>query len=392
MKKDLIGLIWTDINQRKFSSFLTFLAISLGILSIFLIILISQGFQQSIEKQFEQLGTNRLIIQYDSGGGLMAMNKGLTDNEVKLVKNKPYISSVQPHYIKKVQLKYGNEYVPRLVLSSYIDEDYFEDYDLKIMEGRFPKLNEKYAMVVGPEVIENIFDKKVRVGSNIYIKDMKFKVVGILESIGNPEDDKNIYVNIDSLRKIYDEDKVVHMIYAKVVENYDVKIAAGNIEHLLENKLGDDTIKIMTFDQILESFNSILSIVQMTLGGIAFISLIVGSFGVINIMFIIITEKTKDIGIMKGIGAKNADIFFIYIFQAGIFGLFGGILGMIFGSFGAIGFEVWASSAGFTFLKINISFILVLELLLFSFLLGAISGFIPAYRASKLNVVECFRK
>ncbi len=391
MKLDYLNIVFKDIKNRKFSSILTFFAISLGILSIFVIILISQGFQQSLKNEFEKLGSNRVIIQSE-GSGLNSFNKQLTDKEVDLIKNRPYVKDASPYYVKNVQLEYSREYITRMVFGSYLDKDFFEDYDLELKEGRFPRKTEKYSIVLGSKAAEDLFKKKVNVGSNIYVKGYKFKVVGILKSIGNPEDDKNIYFPIDTLRKIYNNKDTVHMIYVSIIDNYDVNLAAKNLETLLENRLGKDTITVNTLQDYLNSFQSILNIVQLTLGGIALISLIVGAFGIINTMFVIITEKTKEIGIMKAIGAKNSDIFFIYVFQAGLFGLLGGILGILFGSLGGIGFEKWANSTGYNFLKITIEPMLVLTLLLFSFFIGAISGFLPAYRASKLKIVDTLRK
>lgn len=391
IRLDYLGLVFKDIENRKFSSFLTFFAISLGILSIFVIILVSQGFEQSIAKEFEKIGTNRIIIQSD-GSSLTSFKKGLTDNEVKLIGNKPYVIDSQPYYMKTIQLEYNHEFISRLVLGANLEKDFFDDFNVEVEYGRYPKLGEENVVVMGPVAANDLFKKKINVGSNIYVEGNKFKVVGILKSLGNPEDDKNIYFNINKLREIYDDGDVVHMIYASVDENYDVKLAAENIEVLLENRLGDDSVVVSTLDQFMESFNQILGIVQMTLGGIAFVSLIVGAFGIINTMFVIITEKTKDIGIMKAIGARNEDIFFIYIFQAGLFGFLGGVLGMFMGSFGALGFEAWAKSAGYTFLEITINVSLVGGLLLFSFLIGAFAGFVPAYRASRLQIVETFRK
>jgi putative ABC transport system permease protein len=388
---EYLNFILNDIKNKKLSSFLTFFAICFGILSIFTIILISQGFEQSIEKEFEKMGSNRIIVS-SKNNDLMYSKKGLTDNEVKIIENKPFIIQVSPHYFKSTQIKYSNEYKKGFVFGCNFDKEYFEDFNVEIEKGRYPKPSDKYGIIIGPEFAKNLFKKELRVGSNLYIKDKKFKVIGILKSVGNPEDDKNAYVNIDSFRNLNDVGDQVGVVYAKVNENYNVDLAVSNIKIALENKLGSDTVEVQTFAQMLESFNEILKIVQLTLGGIAFVSLIVGAIGIINTMFVVITEKTKDIGIMKAVGAKNIDIFFLYSLQAGIFGFLGALVGVIFGSFCGFGFEFWAKSNGFIFLEINIELILVLELLLFGFIVGVLSGFLPSYKASKLKIVDTFRK
>ena len=201
-----------------------------------------------------------------------------------------------------------------------------------------------------------------------------------------------MYISIDTMREEFELGNQVDMMFATVDENYDVDLAAENVKILLENKLGDDSVDVQTFAQLLEQVNTILGIVQSTLGGIALVSLIVGAVGIINTMFVIITEKTKDIGIMKAIGARNGDIFSIYILQAGVFGFLGAVVGVILGALGGLAFGAWAAANGYSFLEITIDPIVVLSLLIFGFVIGALAGFIPAYRASKLSIVETFRK
>lgn len=390
---DIAKIVFLDLKRRKFSSALTFFAISLGILSIFLIVLISIGFENSIQQQFEQIGSNRLYVMPESTNlASMSYTKGLTDSEIHLIENKPYVKSVYPYYFKVSPVKYGNEYVDSYILGSYTDEQMFTDYNLKLKEGRFPRSNEKYAVVIGPTASEDLFSKKIPVGGNIYVKDIKFKVVGILEPIGSPQDDSQLYFNIDALRDAFDAGDNVGFVDVLIQEGYDVEISGKNLEIMLENKLGKDTIEVISPTQMLEQMSVILDIVKYTLGGIAFVTLIVGALGVINTMYVIITEKVRDIGIMKSIGATDFDILFLFMFQAGLFGFFGAVLGVIFGSLAAIGFEAAVVAAGYGFLKIDINYMVVLSLLLFGFVVGMLSGFLPAYKASKLNIIEAIRK
>jgi putative ABC transport system permease protein len=387
MLLDFFSLVFKDIKGRKFSSFLTFFAISLGILTIFVIVLVGQGFEQSVQQQFDQLGSNRIIIHFTG-----ELRDGLTDNEVELIRNKPFIKDVEPHVIRRVQVEFQDETIQKMILGVPFEEEYFKNYNLEIKEGRFPRPVDRYGLFVGPEAAENLFQKEIQVGSNVYIKDTKFKVIGIPKSIGNQEDDRNIYISIDTLRDIYDLGDNVDMVFAIVEEGYNVSLAAENIEILLENKLGDDTVSVQTFEQLLKQANNILGIIQAALGGIALVSLIVGAVGIINTMFVIITEKTKEIGIMKAVGATNSNIFTIYVLEAGIFGFLGAVLGIILGGIGALSFGAWARANGFGFLEITIDPVVVLSLLLFGFGIGALSGFLPAYRASRLSIVDTFRK
>lgn len=392
MYREYLRLIFKDIRFRKFSSFLTLFAITLGILSIHLIALIGQGFQVSVEKQFEQLGSNRIFISGTdtSAGGLGG--KGLTDDEVNLILNKPYIAEASPFYIRIGQVKYGNDFRQGFILGMEFKEESFTDFNLEIEQGRFPQNNERYGAIIGPLAASELFDKEIPLGGNIYVKDTKFKVIGILKAVGNPQDDSQMYFNINTVRDIFGEPKKVNMIQANVVEGYDVEIAKQNLEIALENRLGKDKVEVRTSAQFLETFNSILLIIKMTLGGIALVSLLVGALGIINTMYVIVTEKIKDIGIMKSVGATNMDILLLYMLQAGIFGFLGAILGVTLGSILSVVFEYWAQHSGYTFLTITIDPFITIGLLIFGFIIGIFSGFLPAYRASKLKVVDALRK
>lgn len=390
---DFLSLVLKDIKGRKFSSFLTFFAISLGILTIFVIVLVGQGFEQSIEKQFEQMGSNRIIVQAQGSNSFSGqVQKGLTTNEINLLENKPYIKDVQAMTMRNTNVKYGSQSISRMIIGIPFTEEFLVDYNIEVEKGRYPKESDQFGIIIGPEVESGLFKKDVSVGSNLYIKDRKFKVIGILKSLGNPEDDKQMYISNEAMRDIFELGDQVDMFYVTVQENYDIELAAENTKVLLENRLGDDTVKVQTFAQILEQVNTILGIVQATLGGIALVSLLVGAVGIVNTMFVIITEKTKEIGIMKAIGATNENIFTIYIMQAGIFGFLGAVFGVVFGGIGGKLFGWWAANNGFTFLEITIQPIPVISLLIFGFVIGALSGFIPAYRASRLLIVETFRK
>jgi putative ABC transport system permease protein len=215
---DYIGLVIKDIKNRKFSAFLTLLAISLGILSIFVIVLVGEGFQTSIEKQFEQLGGNKLYISSEASGFSSGVfTRGLTDNEVIMVENKPFVEKAYPYYFKVAQMEYSREFKSLNVMGTTIDDEFFQEFNIDVEKGRIPKSNEKFSIVMGPIAAEETFDKEIVVGSNVYLEGYKFKVVGILESLGNPDDDKNVYFDIDTLRDIYEAEDNVGFIYANCI-------------------------------------------------------------------------------------------------------------------------------------------------------------------------------
>ena len=392
MNLGYLGLVWKDISKRKFSSFLTLLAISLGILTIFVIFLLGQGFEDSVQAQFEKIGSNRLYL-FDATSSLTSTSftKGLTTNDLNLVANRPYVEKVYPYYTKVGQIKYGKEIKTIQIMGTPFDNNLFKDLGLEIEEGREPQSNERYIAILGSVAAKDSFEKEIPVGGNIYIKDTKFKVVGILKSVGNSQDDSAIYFDINSLRNVFGEKDAVGFADVVIVEGYDLELAKENLQLFLDNRLGKDSVNIIAPTQLLEQVGSILGIIQYTLGGIAFVALIVGAIGIVNTMYVVVTEKTRDIGIMKSIGATNEQILIIYIFEAGVFGFLGALLGVIFGSISALAFEKVAQASGFGFLEITILPQYVVALLIFGFLIGIFAGYLPAKTASKINIIDAIR-
>jgi putative ABC transport system permease protein len=390
---DLINLVIKDLKYKKLTSFLTLFAISLGILSLFVIFILSSSFQKSIDSQFEKLGSNRLYITtVDNSFTSTSFTKGLTDKEVNLVSNKPYVIDVFPYYMKSDQIKFGNDYFSTRILGSNINDYFFESYDMDLIKGRFPKSNEKYSLVIGNKVYDGLLDKKVELGSNLYINDKKFKVVGILKSVGNPDDDSVIYANINTLRDIYGAKDSVGFMDILIDKNYDMDLASENLKVFLENKIGKDLIKVVSPKQLIEQVGLILNIINGVFGVIAFVSLIVGALGIINTMFVIVTEKIKEIAIMKSVGGRNIDILLIFISYSSFFGFLGAILGIILGTGFVFMFEYFAHVSGFSLFNLYYDYNYILYFLLFGIFIGFISGYFPARRASKLVIVEAIRK
>ena len=227
--------------------------------------------------------------------------------------------------------------------------------------------------------------------NNIEINGIKFKIVGILEKIGTQEIDNVLYISKDDAREIFDNEESVNFIYAAVEEGKDLEEVAIKVQTNLERSRGNDNFDVYTPEQLLSQLGSILSIVQFILAGIAAISLAVGGIGIMNTMYTSVLERTKEIGAMKAIGASQKHILIIFIFESGLIGLVGGLIGAILGTFFAFSVSGIASLLGFDYLKITILWSVILFALLFAFILGMVSGLWPAYKASKLNPVEALR-
>ena len=163
------------------------------------------------------------------------------------------------------------------------------------------------------------------------------------------------------------------------------------IEEELEDSRGDDNFSVLTAEQLAESINSIFSVLTIFLVGVSSISLLVGAVGISNTMHMSILERRKEIGILKALGAENTTILSIFVIEAGFLGLSGGIIGTILGILIAKGIEYFAEIAGYGLIKAWLSWELILGVLVFSFVVGILSGYFPARSGAKLNPVDTLR-
>ena len=385
-KFDFYALIFKDIVRKKFSTFLTVFAISLGILSIFVILIITQSFNDSIEGQLEEFGSNLIMVQPQTGS-----NVDFTDNQIRSLERFQTIRSVYGGANLRLQFQDGREFRRVSVFATELSEQFFDDFNVEIERGNAPNPRSRFDLVIGPDIASDRFSNELRVGSRLNLNDVTFRVVGITQEVGNPQDDSLVYMQYEVLKDF------------GVVDGYDMLIifindvnqldrAQEQIISFFDREFGENRVNVLTSRDILEQLNTITGLITGVLGGIAFISLIVGALGIINTMFVIVTEKIKDIGIMKSVGATNLEVLFLFVFQSSLYGILGAILGILIGIVSLFGIEVVLQASGFTFLEIQIYPLIVLQMLFFGAIIGAVSGFIPSYRASKMNVVEALRK
>ena len=200
-----------------------------------------------------------------------------------------------------------------------------------------------------------------------------------------------MYIPIDVARGLFNKTDFINAMVVKVKPGFTQDQVVADLEQKLERRLGEGNFDIFTPDQILRQLNTILGIVQAVLGGIAAIALLVGGIGIMNSMFTAVLERTREIGVMKAVGARNSDVLHIFLVESGLIGSMGGLVGIIVGFAIAKAVEYGARLAGFSLLSVRLDITLVIVALLFSFLIGMLSGALPAYRAARLKPVDALR-
>ncbi|MEM5790936.1 MAG: ABC transporter permease, partial [Candidatus Aenigmatarchaeota archaeon] len=303
------------------------------------------------------------------------------------------------------KVRYGNEEISLSVVGIENPDSWaeIEAERLGLEEGKFISREEKYSAVVGYSIAYEIFSKDLSVGKKIEIEGRIFKVSGILKKAGGilASVDQYIYIPIDSAREIFGEkftENEYSIIVAKVSRGYDVESVAEEIEEALlkERKENEETKSFTVISPrfFQETVGSVLGTLTLFLSAIAGISLLVGGIGIANIMYVSVMERTKDIGIMKAIGATSKTILLLFLLESGLIGLFGGILGSAFGIIFSYVLS-FAVSLAFATERMAMSIIIQPQTILmgcfFGFLVGLLAGFLPARKASKLNPVDALR-
>lgn len=392
MFSDYFFLALKSIRHRKLRSWLTVIGIVIGVAAIISLITLSRSLESTIQEQFETFGANRIIISAKGFQGPGTASNGLTNDDVETIKKISGFEYIVPGIFRSAEVVYKDQTGFTLIgaIPSENYEDFYADSGIDIAQGRNIKKDEKYVAVIGARVATDMFEKDVHVGDKIEISKKEFRIVGIIEEVGNAQDDNQIGIPLDAAREIFSEEEAVDMIIAQVQSANEIPQLQEKIERELERKRNDTNFQVLTASQILDQINQVLGVMQIVLVGIAAISLIVGAIGIMNSMYTSVLERTREIGIMKAIGAKNKDILTIFLIESGFIGLVGGIMGVILGSALALVVGPFSKSAGFT-LNITIEPLVILLGLAFAFIVGIIAGILPAWQASKLKPIDALR-
>jgi putative ABC transport system permease protein len=414
-----IKVAFKSLFLNKLRAFLTMLGIIIGVGAVVAVISVGAGTEAVITENLQSIGTNVLTISpgrdtttrpggqgIGERGGMFGMG-----SEEETVAGELYPEDIDALKDRSSLL---NETVPTVSAGmnttiSYLSwsgqagitgttEEYFSVMDYKIAEGSLFTDNDlsylSNVAVIGDTIVDDYFGMINPLGETIKINGQNFTVIGVLESIGtatfgaNP--DNSVYIPVTTAQKKLIGEDTVDSIMVKVKSEDLIDQATEEITAILREQhlippdgLNDFTISSST--QLLEVASSIAETLSITLGGIAAISLLVGGIGIMNIMFVSVTERTREIGIRKAIGAKNRDILVQFITESIVLSLTGGLIGIGFA------FLITWILKTFTELTSLVTAYPIVLAISFSTVIGLVFGIFPAMRAASLNPIESLR-
>lgn len=380
-----IKLAFKNIRSSKLRSALTMLGLIIGISSVIVLVGIGTGSTQNVTSQVSSLGTNVLTVRINTGDKLKY-------DRVGDINKLSGVESVAPYTSVNGNVSSGTT-TAGMVSVLGVDENYLGIRSYKLSYGRgisFIDLDNKNKVcVIGSELSQTFFGYSSPVGKTVKIAGDNYTVIGELESQGSSmgtNADNMVLMPITTSKYITGTDDITSL-YIKAADENNVSLAQFSIENYLKSNLNaaSDDIEVSTQQSMLDSLSSIQNTLTLLLGGIASISLIVGGIGVMNVMLVSVTERTKEIGIRKSLGATKGNILIQFLIEALVLSLLGGFIGIAAGlglgkSAGLLGFNF-----AYSFNVVSISFG-------FTVLVGLIFGIFPAYRASRLNPIIALRQ
>lgn len=393
------------IKANKMRSILTSLGIIIGVAAVIIMLAIGNGAQLTIQKEMKSMGSNLIMIRSGtstSGGQRMGHGSQPTmkASDGNAIEEKIASIKIAAPVLNDVgQIVYGNANWSTSITGT--DNRYFQIKEWDLAYGRYFNesdiKNAGKVAILGTTVVKELFGDLDPLGRTIRVKGIPFTVIGVTQSRGQSgpgmDQDDTIYIPLSTAQKKVtgiEFPDMVKMIMLQAVDAKSTYTSQEEIRALLrqrhnlgENK--DDDFVIRNLTQMMEMMESSTKVLTILLGSIASISLLVGGIGIMNIMLVSVTERTREIGIRMAIGAKSWDIRLQFLTEALVLSLIGGLIGVIIGLLGT-----WAISVFSTF-KAVVSIFYVLLPFTVAGLVGLFFGFYPAYKASLLNPINALR-
>ncbi len=397
----LIKVATKSILKNRMRSALTILGIVIGVGAVIALVSVGQGASADIEGQISALGTNIIMVMPGSssqGGishGASSLNKLTMDDVAKLSKEARLIRYASPVITIPGQvIALGRNWSTRV---QGVSADYLTIKDWKLTQGAFfgerDVRTRKKVAVLGKTVAEELFADSDPLGQNIRIGTVPFTVIGVLEEKGQSmmgDQDDVILAPADTVLYRMSDGKTVNNITVSAVSGDQIEQTQLEIKTILREshkiRSGeDDDFTVRSQTEILSRVSSVTGIMTMLLGAIAGVSLLVGGIGIMNIMLVSVTERTREIGIRMAIGARGSDVMIQFLIESVILSLLGGLIGIL------LGLGLGTLTARLINTSLVVSPMIVFLAFCFSGAIGIFFGFYPARKASRLNPIEALR-
>jgi len=377
-----------SIGANKMRSALTMLGIIIGVGAVITMVSLVQSTTRQITENLESMGTNMIsVVVFGRGSTRTVSESDLFDFAEK---NSGVIEGVAPVISDSVTVKHGNKNLSTSLEGT--NEAYGTVRNTSVQSGRFINeldvKNRKKVVLIGTYIAQELFADAEPVGQEIKVNGDIFKVVGVLEAKSNSSeqsDDDKVIIPYTTAQRLL-KNSTIRNFYVQGKSPDTVEQAMTVLENFLfEEFKNTDSYRVFNQADMLESINETTATMTMMLGGIAGISLLVGGIGIMNIMLVSVTERTREIGIRKAIGAKRSNILEQFLIEAMVVSCMGGVAGIL------IGLGMSGTIGKMMGMDVQTSFFTIILSFSFSVFIGVFFGWYPANKASKLSPIEALR-
>ena len=386
--KQSFRLAIKSLRTSKMRSFLTMLGIIIGVASVIVLVSLMNGLSKDMTSQFESMGTNTLTVNIMGRGTNRSYS--INDMENLIDDNSDYFTGYSPVVSASITMKYGSKSVD--TTAKGVNELYDDMQTVGISEGRFIQYidaeRRQKVCVIGTYIVSEIFDGADALGKTVKVNGSSYTVVGVMSKIADSTADSSddiVYIPYSTATRLSSNAVISsYMVSCKDTDHIDECMAI--IETAL-NKVftSSDYYRVTSMSEMIDTVNTMMSSISAVLVGIAGISLMVGGIGIMNIMLVSVTERTREIGIRKSLGAKRKDIMRQFIIEAATTSSVGGLIGI------AAGFILSYVASIVLDMTSATSVSAVLIAFSVSVSIGVIFGYFPANKAAKMNPIDALR-
>lgn len=388
----LLSSAFADFKRDKVRTALTSLGIMIGVLSVVLLIALGLGLKNYIEQQFESLGANLVMILpgsgFSGGNGPAGLAGGaeFDEKDVRNIQKLNNIKYIVPVYIRSATIDSADMQKKATIMGA--NDELFALINIKVLAGEVwtkADVDKKAKVtVLGNTIAEDLYGNPANaLGKTVRIEGLRLKVIGVAKKIGNQERDGAAFVPYTTTFGSLNTKKTFFAIYLGIANQEVVADVKAEVQKTLVKRYDKDKFSVTEQSEILSSINQIFAILNLFLIAIGSISLIVGGVGIMNIMYATVTERTREVGIRRALGATRKDILLQFLTESTMLSLFGGIMGLIFATLIVAFVRNWFPVA------INV-FAVILAIGVSSGI-GIFFGVFPAKKAADLSPMEAIR-
>lgn len=396
---EVLRLAFEALMANRLRAGLTMLGMIIGVGAVVLLVSIGNGAKNYITSEFEGLGTNLIMVQpgrTSKGGGMgppiSNIKKKLTLTDVEAIQKRAVtVADVTGIIIGNASIEFEGQSTSNSVLGT--NERFKDIFNVEMAQGNYFSREDEESgrrvIVLGANVAKSLFPDGSALGRLVKVNNSEHRVVGLLKTAGNKlgfNMDEFAFIPTRTSMKLFNDDKLIGL-RARARSKDNIKDAVAEIAQILkERRNGDEDFTIVTQESMLETMNTILGMLTYALGGIAMISMLVGGIGIMNIMLVSVTERTREIGVRRAVGARQIDILKQFIAEALALSLLGGAIGL-----GGSVFITFAVSVFLPSFNMRAPLWILAPAFILSTLTGLVFGVWPARKASKIETIDALR-